>query len=108
MPLYMTQFSYTTGAAAEMVRNPEEQRDTLTQLIENLGGRMVGLYYCFGEYDGVIIADIPDQTTGLALILAATAPGHLKQTKTTVLFTMEETIEAMRKAGAQTGAGPGG
>jgi hypothetical protein len=45
-----------------------------------------------------VIADFPDDTTAMAGIVAATTPGHLKATKTTKLFSMEEALGAMRKA----------
>jgi len=108
MALYMTQFSYTAEAVAAMTKNPQDRSVILQQLIEKLGGRLIGCYYCFGEYDGVAIADIPDQTTELAVILAAMSAGHLTATKTTPLFTMEEAVEAMKKAGVQIYAGPEG
>ena len=40
------------------------------------------------------------------LALVAASPGHLKAYKTTKLVTMEETIEAMRKAGSIAFQGP--
>ena len=108
MALYMTQISYTAEAVAAMIKNPQDRSVILQQLIEKLGGRLIGCYSCFGEYDGVFIADLPDPTTELALILAAISPGHVKTTKTTLLFTPEEAVAAMKKAGAQVYAGPEG
>jgi len=46
----------------------------------------------------MVIADFPDDTTAMAAIVAVAAPGHLKATKTTRLYSMEEAIGAMRKA----------
>ena len=59
-----------------------------------------------GEYDGVALAELPDDTTATAIALAAVSPGHLKAYKTTKLFTVEETMEAMRKAGNLVFQGP--
>jgi uncharacterized protein with GYD domain len=56
---------------------------------------VVGLYYYFGEYDGVLIFEAPDDTTANALVMAATVPGHLKATRTTRLMTPSETVAAM-------------
>ncbi len=106
MPLYMTHFAYTPDAWAALVKNPQNREDVLRALIEKLGGRLVSFYYCFGEYDGVFIAEMPDETTISAAILAAITPGHVKAVKTTVLLTTEQTMEAMRKAGGQTYQGP--
>jgi len=94
----MTQFAYTSESTTAMIRNPQDWSVFLKKIVEQLGGRLIGLYYCFGEYDGVAITELPDQVTEFALLLTANAPGHLKATKTTVLFTMEEAVEAMKKA----------
>ncbi len=87
--------------ASEGLPNEVSERETL-------GGRLLNLYYCFGEYDGVVIFEAPDAITCMGAILAAIAPGHLRSTKTTVLFTMDEAMEAMGKAGAMVYAGPKG
>jgi uncharacterized protein with GYD domain len=58
---------------------------------------MHNIYYCFGEYGGVVMAEFPDDTTAMAGILAAVTPGLLKATKTTQLYSMEEAMKAMRK-----------
>ena len=106
MVLYMTQFSYGAEAVAAMAKNPQDRSVGLKRLIENLGGRLIAIYFCFGDYDGVAIGEYPDGTTALATVMAATGAGHIKAIKTTELFTMDETIQAMKKAGAQMYAAP--
>jgi uncharacterized protein with GYD domain len=106
MALYMTQFAYTAEAWASLVKNPQDRSVQIRELAQQMGGRLVGLYYCFGEYDGVVLAEAPDDTTALAEAMAAVTPGHVKAIKTTKLFTVEETMEAMRKAGSLTFQGP--
>ena len=81
--------------------------------MQKLGGRLVGLYYCFGEYDGVVLAELSDDSAATALAMAAMSSGHLTVYKTTKLFTVEETIEAMCKTGSLRSRGqsedsPGG
>jgi uncharacterized protein with GYD domain len=95
----MVQFAYTPESWAALVKNPEDRSAPVKALAEKLGGRMLNMYYCFGEYDGFVILEAPDETTAMAAVLAAIAPGHLKATKTTVLFTVEQAMEAMGKAG---------
>jgi uncharacterized protein with GYD domain len=99
MPLYMVQFAYTPEAWAALTKNPQDRSVPVRELAQKLGGRLVGLYYCFGEYDGIGLVELPDDTSAIATSLATVAPGHLKAIKTTRLFTVEETMEAMRKAG---------
>lgn len=83
MPLYMTQFSYTAAAWAALAKKPEDRGAAFGRLIEKFGGRFKEIYYCFGEYDGLVLYEAADNETATAAIIAATAPGHLKATKTT-------------------------
>ena len=106
MALYMTQFAYTAEAWASLVKNPQDRSAAGRELAQKLGGRVVGFYYCFGEYDGVAIIEASDDSAALAGVMALVAPGHIKAIKTTKLFTVEETMEAMRKAGSLTFQGP--
>jgi uncharacterized protein with GYD domain len=99
MPLYMVQFAYTGETWGALARQPENRAEVVSELCRSLGGRLVDLYYCFGEYDGVLLADLPDDKTATALVIAATSPGHVKATRTTRLMTVDETMEAMKKAG---------
>jgi uncharacterized protein with GYD domain len=106
MALYMVQFAYTAEAWATLTKKPQDRSEPLKQATQKLGGRLVGLYYCFGEYDGVALIDIPDDAAAMATSLAAVSPGHIKAIRTTKLFTVEETMEAMRKAGSLGYPGP--
>ena len=108
MALYMTQFSLTAEGWAALVRNPEDRSVALKALAEKLGGRFLGLYYTFGEYDGLTLSDYPDNATSMAAVLAAIAPGHVRATKTTALLTVGEAMEAMTKAGSVGFKGPRG
>lgn len=99
MPTFMTQFSYTAEAAAALAKNPEDRNAPVAALLENLEGRLISTYYSFGEYDGLIIFEAPDEKTALTSIAAASMAGHLKETKTTLLFTVEDSMEALGKAG---------
>jgi uncharacterized protein with GYD domain len=67
---------------------------------------LIDVYYCFGEYDAVVLLEAPDDNAALATAMAVVTPGHLKAIKTTRLFTVEETMEAMRKAGSVTYPAP--
>jgi uncharacterized protein with GYD domain len=108
MSLYMIQFSYTAESWAKLTKNPQDRRGGLDALAQKLGARLVSLYYCFGEYDGVVTVDAPDDTTATAVVLGAVSAGHIKSIKTTKLMTVEETMEAMRKAGSMTYQAPSG
>ncbi|GAC1435762.1 MAG: hypothetical protein PVS3B3_39550 [Ktedonobacteraceae bacterium] len=100
MSLYLTQFNYTTEAWATLTKNPQGRNTVLSQMIQKLGGRLISLYYCFGDYDGVVVFKAPDDTTASAVPLAAITPGHVKTIKMTKLLTAQEAMETMRKAGS--------
>ncbi len=99
MAYYLVQAAYTREAWAAMVRNPENRADAIKPVIEKLGGSMQGLWLAFGEYDALAIVQMPDNVSAAAFSLAAAAGGALKSFKTTPLMTVEEGMEAMRKAG---------
>ncbi len=99
MPQYLAQFAYSPEAWAALSRKPEDRSEAVTGLLKKLGGHLIGLYYHFGEYDGTVIFEVPDDTTANAFIVAAVSAGHLKATRTTRLINVHEAMEAMRLAG---------
>ncbi len=103
----MTQFAYTPEAWAVLTRSPEDRSEPLRGLLENMGGRLVSFYNSFGEYDGLVIFEAPDEGTAAAVVLAAVSPGHIKAIKTTTLLSVDDAMEVMRKAGQATYQGPG-
>lgn len=108
MPLYMIQFAYTSEAWAALAKSPENRAEAISALAQKMGGRLVDLYYCFGEYDGVLLTELPNDTAATATVIAAVSPGHVKATRTTRLMTVNEAMDAMKQAGGVTYAPPKG
>jgi uncharacterized protein with GYD domain len=106
MPLYLTQFTYSSEAWKALAQNPQDRSEPVRTLLQKLGGKLHNFYYSLGEYDGVVIFEAPDDVTATAFEIAAHSPGHLKTTKTTRLLTVAQAIEAMRKAGGVDFTGP--
>ncbi|HEY5640321.1 MAG TPA: GYD domain-containing protein, partial [Dehalococcoidia bacterium] len=52
----------------------------------------------FGEYDVILIAEMPNNEAAAGLAMSAAAGGAIKAVKTTPLMTVQEGLEAMRKA----------
>ena len=99
MPIYMWQAAYTPESWAAQVKNPQNRAETVgRQLVEAVGGRLIGAWYSFGEYDLVLIADVPNNQAMSALAMGVAAGGAIKDSKTTVLMTGTEGVEAMRQA----------
>ena len=106
MAFYMIQGAYTVEAIATMAKNPQDRSVPVRELVQKIGGRLISFYFCFGEYDVVVLVELPDDSAATAVAMAGISPGHLKAYKTTKLFTVEETMEAMRKAGSLAFQGP--
>jgi uncharacterized protein with GYD domain len=98
MPLYLGRFRYTTDAIKAMVANPQDRGKAAAEAAESLGGKLVGFWYSFGEFDGAFLMDAPDNATAAALAMLVGGSGALSNLETTVLLDMSEAQEAMRKA----------
>jgi uncharacterized protein with GYD domain len=98
MPMYLTRFSYTPETWAMLIAHPEDRRRAAQAYIESVGGRLHGFWYAFGRYDGVNLWEAPDNVSMAAVALAIGGGGALGSIETTVLLTVEETIEALGRA----------
>ena len=98
MPMYLTRFSYTPETWAMMIAQPEDRRRAATAYIESVGGKLHGFWYAFGAYDGVNLWEAPDNVSMAAVALAISGGGALSSLETTVLLTVDETMDALRKA----------
>jgi uncharacterized protein with GYD domain len=107
MGLYLLQAAYTSEAWASQVKNPQNRLEALRPVVEKLGGSMESGWLAFGEYDIVAILEMPDNASAAAFSIAASAGGAVKAIKTTPLMSIEEGLEAMRKAGAAGYRPPG-
>ena len=100
MPSYMVQASYTAQGVSGLVKSPEDRTAALRPLVEGLGGKVESIYYAFGDFDVVVIAELPDAVAMAALSMAIGASGAVTNFKTTVLIPLSEGVEAARKAGS--------
>ena len=107
MAHYMLQASFTSEAWAKMLNEPQNREQAIRPVIEKLGGKLLGYWFAFGESDAVVIVQMPDNVSAAAASLAAAAGGAVKSVKTTPLMTVEEGMQAMRKAGGAGYRAPG-
>ena len=107
MPLYLSRFSYTPETWARLIGNPEDRRKAAQSYIESVGGKLHGFWYAFGTHDGYGLWEAPDNVSMAAVALAISAGGALSSFETTVLMTVDETIDALGKAGQVHYAAPG-
>ena len=64
----------------------------------SVGGKLHGFWYAFGTHDGYTLWEAPDNVSMAAVALAITGGGALSSLETTVLLTVDETMDALRKA----------
>ena len=100
MPSYLLQVAYTPQAWDTLIRKPQNRLDAVAPAVEQLGGSVTGGWLAFGEYDLVVILDLPDNVSAAAFSMAVSAGGAISAIKTTPLMSIEEAVDAMRKAGA--------
>ena len=98
MAFYLTRFSYTPETWARLVANPEDRSKAARSYIESVGGKLHGFWYAFGTHDGYNLWEAPDNVSMAAVALAIGGGGALSSIETTVLLTIEETLEALSKA----------
>jgi uncharacterized protein with GYD domain len=99
MPLYLSRFSYTPDAISALVKNPQDRAKIAGDAAESLGIKLLGFWYALGEFDGVLLAEAPDNAAVAGLAMLVGGSGALSKFETTPLLTMDEAQEAMRKAG---------
>lgn len=104
MPMYLFQGKYTPETFKKLISNPQDRTATVRKLTEAAGGKLHHLLFAFGEHDVVVLSEYPDNTSAAAAMMAVAAGGALSGGQTTVLLTASEAQEAMKKAGAITGA----
>ena len=90
-----------------LLDQPQDRSAAARDVAESLGGKLLGFWYAFGEFDGVFLMEAPDNASAAALAMAVGAGGALSQVETTVLLDMDEAQDAMRKAAAATYRPPG-
>jgi len=98
MPYFLEQVAYTSEGWGALVKNPQNRIEAVRPAIEKLGGEIESAWFAFGEYDVVLILQMPDNVNAAAIAIAFAAGGACKSVKTTPLITIAEGVEAMKKA----------
>jgi len=107
MPHYLLQASYSAEAISGLIKSPEDRSGVIRQLVEGLGGKVESFYQCFGDFDAVLILELPDSVSMAAMSMVAGASGAVSNIKTTVLIPLSEGVEAARKAAGISYRPPG-
>jgi uncharacterized protein with GYD domain len=92
MPYYMLQAAYTPEAWPGMVKHPQDRLDAVRPVIEKLGGTIERRWLASGEYDIVLVCQLPSNVSEEAFSMAASAGGAVRAVKTTPLMALDEAM----------------
>ena len=98
MALFLTRFSYTPETWARLTKNPEDRREAARTYIESVGGKLHGFWYAFGSHDGYNLWEAPDNVSMAAVAIAISGGTALSKFETIPLLTVDETLDALRRA----------
>lgn len=95
MPHYISLMRWTTAGRAGLPAWRDRVEDG-ERLIEEAGGKLVGVWVTFGRYDVVEVFEAPDDATALEIVTRLGAGGG-EETETLRAFTREEAEGIIRK-----------
>ena len=98
MPYFLQQVAYTTEGWTALVKNPQDRIEIVRPAIEKLGGKIESAFFSFGEYDIIVVLQMPDNVNAAAIAIAFAAGGAVRTVKTTPLLTRAEGLEALKRA----------
>lgn len=76
MAKYMAKGSYTAEGTRGLLKDGGSARlAAVTKAVKKLGGKVETFYFAYGAADAIVIVDMPDETSALALSLAVNASG---------------------------------
>src|ERR671936_406322 len=98
MPIYLQQVAYSPEGWEALVNKPEDRIEAVRPAIEKLDRKIVNAWFAFGQYDVVVVVDMPDNVGAAAIAMAFAAGGACKSVQTTPLLSVKEAVEALKKA----------
>ena len=75
MPHYLQQVAYSQQGWEALVANPQNRIEAVRPAIEKLGGKIEAAWFSFGDYDVIVIADLPDNVSAAAIAMGAPRKG---------------------------------
>jgi uncharacterized protein with GYD domain len=91
---YILFIKWTEQGISKINESPD-RFSSFKAMLEKVGGKLIGGYYTFGEYDVVIVMEAPNDEAVMSLMLKVGSAGNVR-TKTLKAFTTEEGIEIIK------------
>lgn len=98
--LFSLRAQYTRDSMQALIQNPTDRSQTVRAALECVGGRLISFYTTGGGQNQGILAiyETSDANTNAALVCSAIASDEWFGIDTQRLYSMEETVDALRKA----------
>jgi uncharacterized protein with GYD domain len=97
MPKILITASYTSdGVKGLHKEGGSGRRASVQKALESVGGKFEAFYFAFGSADAILIADVPDTASAVALSMAVNSTGAVRAS-ITPLITVEEMDAACKK-----------
>ena len=81
MAYYLLRAKYARDSMNALVQHPEGRMLTTARLLKEVGGRL-HYFFCFGEYDIVLLFELPDNVSAASLAMTMSAAGIVTETET--------------------------
>ena len=75
MPAYVSLFNFTEQGI-KAVKGTVERTQMVKKAAEAAGGRVTGVWWLMGQYDGIIISEAPDEESAARLVIANGMAGN--------------------------------
>ncbi len=98
MPHYLTQVAYSREGWQALLAQPQDRIEAVRPAVEKLGGKIKSAWFAFGEYDIIVITEMPDNASAAGIAMAFAGGGACKSVQTTPLMSTEEALQALKKA----------
>ena len=84
-----------TEQGISKIKESSDRYSSFKASVEKAGGKLIGGYYAFGEYDVIIIVEAPNDEVVMYLMLKVGSAGNVR-TKILRAFTAEEGMRIIK------------
>jgi uncharacterized protein with GYD domain len=104
VPLFITQGRFTRAYIKGGLAKPADRHAAIARLCEQAGGKLVSLYITLGQYDFIVVSEMPDAKAASILVFVASGGGGIESSVTTQAFTTAEARYMFEAAGKIAGS----
>ena len=107
MAKYAIFFAFKGETVKSLIDKPSDRAAVVSKLCEAAGGRMESYYLMFGQWDGFVVAEVPDSKAAAAVSLAVSSSGAFAHLETHELIEVGDLGGIVETAGSLTYTPPG-